>query len=125
MLNVLPRLENEFYNFVFSSPQQSLASKKSSSVMIVMTTSSTSLEEQVALLAKSVESLVVITKEKDEQIAFVMEKSHNAKWKRIRYFKPKPTHKSSRICLKFDQQGCKRFATRSQRSCKRSVIKSQ
>ena len=42
--------------------------------MIVMTTSFTSLEEQVALLAKSVESLAANVKAKDEQIAFKMEK---------------------------------------------------
>ena len=40
--------------------------------MIMMMTSSTSLEEQVALLAKSMEILAVSVKEKDEQIAFMM-----------------------------------------------------
>ena len=42
--------------------------------MTVLTTSSTSLEEQVALFAKSVESLATIVKAKDEQIVFMMEK---------------------------------------------------
>ena len=37
-------------------------------------TGSTSLEEQVALLAKSMDILAVSVKEKDEQIAFMMNK---------------------------------------------------
>ena len=39
-----------------------------------MMTGSTSLEEQVALLAKSMEILATSVKEKDEQIAFMMNK---------------------------------------------------
>ena len=42
--------------------------------MIMMMISSTFLEEQVAFLAKSVESLEVSMKAKDEKIAFIMEK---------------------------------------------------
>ena len=61
-------------NSVPSSPRQSSASKTSSGVMTVMMTGSTSLEEQVALLAKSMEMLAASVKEKDEQIAFMMNK---------------------------------------------------
>ena len=61
-------------NSVPSSPQKRAASKTSSGVMTVMMTGSTSLEEQVALLAKSMEMLAASVKEKDEQIAFMMNK---------------------------------------------------
>ena len=53
-------------NSVPSSPRQSSASKTSSEVMTVMMTGFTSLEEQVALLAKSMEILAASVKEKDE-----------------------------------------------------------
>ena len=57
-----------------SSPRQSLASKTSSGVMAVMMTGSVSLEEQVTLLEKSMEMLAASVREKDEQIAFMMNK---------------------------------------------------
>ena len=57
-----------------SSPQQSLASKTSSGVMAVMMTGSVSLEEQVAMLAKSMEMFAASVREKDEQIALLMNK---------------------------------------------------
>ena len=56
-----------------SSPRKSSASKTSSGVMAMMT-SSVSLEEQVALLAKSMKMLAASVREKDEQIAFMMNK---------------------------------------------------
>ena len=56
-------------NYVLSSPWQSSTSKTSLRVMTVMMTGSTSLEEQVALLAKSIKILAASVKEKDEQIA--------------------------------------------------------
>ena len=61
-------------NSVPSSPRQSSASKTSSKVMTVMMIGSTSLEEQVTLLAKSMEILAASIKEKDKQIAFMMNK---------------------------------------------------
>ena len=42
--------------------------------MAVMMTGSVYLEEQVALLAKSMEMLAASVREKDEQIAFMMNK---------------------------------------------------
>ena len=42
--------------------------------MAVIMTGSVSLEEQVALLAKSMKMLAASVKEKDEQIAFMMNK---------------------------------------------------
>ena len=58
-------------NSIPSSPRQSSASKTSS--MVIMT-GFMSLKEQVTLLAKSMEILVANVKEKDEQIAFMMNK---------------------------------------------------
>ncbi|OMO74166.1 hypothetical protein COLO4_26688 [Corchorus olitorius] len=55
-----------------SSPRQNWCSKNGYGIMTVMTIGTTSLEEQVALLAKSVESLTASLKEKDDQIAFLM-----------------------------------------------------
>ena len=57
-----------------SSPQQSSASKINSEVMAVMMTGFVFLKEQVALLAKSMEMLATSVREKNEQIAFMMNK---------------------------------------------------
>ena len=61
-------------NSIPSSPRKSSASKTSSRVMVVMMISFVSLEEQVALLAKSMEMLAANVREKDEQIVFMMNK---------------------------------------------------
>ena len=73
-------------NSVPSSPRQSSTFKTSSRVMTMMMTGTTSLEEQVALLAKSMKILVASFKEKEEQITFMINKITTLTGKGSRHF---------------------------------------
>ena len=57
-----------------SSSKPQSPPKSSFGVMNVMTTGTTSLEEQVAIFVKFVETLAASIREKDEQIAFLMDR---------------------------------------------------
>ena len=70
-----------------------------------MMTGSTSLEEQVALLAKSMKILAANVKEKDKQITFMINKIITLTGKKINHFGAKSEPKFAQKRRKF-YQGC-------------------
>ena len=74
---------NEHDSNLSSSSVPSSSSNTSSGVMNVMTTGTTSLEEQIALLTKTMDTLTTTIQEKDKQISSMMEKILNFTGKRL------------------------------------------
>ena len=74
---------NEHDSNSSSASVPSSPSKTSSGVMNVMTTGTTSLEEQISLLTKTVDTLTATIQEKDKQIAAMMEQILNFTGKRL------------------------------------------